>query len=190
MGFGIEQDMTSITKQLNQFVDDIRQQVEASLVEIRDVVVKEVTDNRNWNPEAVYKNGGMNYGLPYTLEDTGQFLNTVRDKSLNTITSGGSQITLGIGHTTALDSLRPSHEGAQKGVKYWRMLVYGRARIPGWKFIPTSGNRGFSLRRSNSAIAPSEATHMFENGLAVAQRYIPDIVNEHLASVVDRYRRS
>lgn len=188
----VKSNMASTSRQLNRLLENVRGATRDALQDIYTETIIEVADNKNWSSDAVYKDGPQK-GQKYDLTLTGQLMETITDSSLNTITAvSKNRMVLGIGNIPALDSLRSGKQGSNPDGRYWRLVVYGRAAIPGWTFV-TRGEtwgvhnnkwRGVSIPDEDGVIASSEPTYMFENGLAVASRAFPRIVSHHIRRVV------
>lgn len=178
--------------QLDKVKKAIERATKDSLKGIRETTVDAVTDNSNWNENAIYK-GGPQKGQPYDLEFSGKLLGTIGDARLNSIEKMESGYILGIGHIPSLDSL-PAR-GTEPIGGYWRLVVYGRASIPGWKFIAVGrpggvrANKltGLSVPSADDSISSSEATMMFDNGLLVAERSYADILANTFAKELRGY---
>lgn len=183
---GVKSNTKDTLSQLDALKREVEKATVASLGKIRDVTVDAVTDNTNWNPSAVYKDGPQK-GEPYDLELSGQLMSTIRDIKLNEIESLGSgKYVLGIGNIAALDSLASDKRGKNPDGRYWRLVVYGRAAIPGWVFVTSGATwgaksrklKGVSIPSEDGEIAASEPTMMFDNGLSVAERSFSEIVDK------------
>lgn len=185
--------ISSITHTKKHF-DALYKRIEkATATALRDMereIVKEVLDNSNWSDQAVYK-GGPQEGQKYDLNFTGQLLRTISDMELNFVVKNGSQFAVGIGNIAALDSLRSLRQGRNAGVKYWRLAVFGRSRIPNWEFVSNGSvwkinslkTKGVS-KPSFKGISPSEPTLMFDNGLFKARRRFPSIITGYLKQAI------
>ncbi len=191
---GVKSNYSKTFSQLDKVAKAIDRATKKSLEEVREVTVDAVTDNKHWNPAAVYKGGSEEIvGKKYDLEESGHLMDTIKDKKLNTIEQIESGYVLGIGHIPTLDTL-PA-KGKQPPGGYWRLVVYGRARIPGWKFVPVEegggrrGNKtiGFAVQKDDKFIDSSEPTWMFDMGLVVAERSFANILEKIFGEELSKY---
>lgn len=193
MGVYVKSDMRPVVNSLKSLVKRIEQGVMGALEEIREVTTEAVTDNRNWNPKAVYKDGPQK-GQKYDLNFTGSLLSTIRNANLNTIAKGeDGKLRLGIGHIPSLDAL-PTLRGDNPPGGYWRQVVYGRNVIHGYIFVTDGGTwsinplktKGWSIKQKGGTIDRSEPTYMFENGLRVASRSFPEILKRRIGEAIGK----
>lgn len=185
--FGVDSNIMAFDAKMNELIKNIENAVNEAMFQIRDDTVTEVTDNKNWNPRAVYKRGKLK-GQRYDLELTGQLIKAIRNPEFNTITKSGSTWTLGIGNTEELDKLKSPKAGSNPDTRYWRLVVFGREPIVGWTFLqtgddPSTGKPiGKAVKQSDPSkrIEGSHPTHMFERGLRKAKRKFPRIIKKSM----------
>ncbi len=181
-------------RDLNRLVGKILKATDIALREIERSTVKHILDNKNWASNAVYKRGPQK-GTKYDLQDSGRLFDVIGSQEFNTISHHkNGKITVGIGNISELDSLKTQRDNVSRpDFSYWRVVVYGRAAIPGWRFYQTGTSwgvvsakpRGFSAPTSlGGEISSSEPTMMFENGFHRAKSGYSKILNKHLRRVL------
>lgn len=194
---GVSSNINKTKSQLDKLFKNISMATGNAVVDVYELTVAEVLNNENWSSQAIYK-GGPQAGEKYDLNHSGQLLGVIENRQYNWVTLSGTKVTnvykVGIGNIPVLDSLKsdPSKQGSNPDTRYWRLVVYGRASIPGWKFVSrgekwgVNGNKikGVSKPSENISIAGTPATYMFENGLSVASKSFPSIVSRHIKGVL------
>jgi hypothetical protein len=189
MGIGVKSSINDTKQALEAMSLAYFRATTNALRSFRDYAIKYIVDNQYWSNSAVYK-GGPQKGRKYDLNDSGNLLKTISNPHYNNIVKDieAGTVTLGIGNIEKLDALKTNRENVSNpDFSYWRVVVYGRDPIPGWKFVPNNQEgkkaRGFSRVSPDEEIASSEPTHMFHNGMQVAEPVLKNIVINNLRKV-------
>lgn len=191
--FKIDFSSNELEKNLKKgLLNGIKSGVEIALSEIRDEAIEKITDNQYWNKDAVYKTGPQE-GEKYDLEETGQVMSVLREREPVQPDKGRLGFSVGVGNIEKLDSLVSPRKGSNPDNRYWRLVVYGRAAIPGWKFVKTGVKngkiRGYAVQKDRHSIAPSEPTMMIENGLKEASKSFSKIVSSAIKKGIGGKKR-
>lgn len=185
---------------IEQHMQDMVRYIEKNILQeaplaIRDAIVKEVLNQNNWNPAAIYSPHSVQSGK-YDLNMSGQLLATIGNESYNTISQGEKQARIGIGNIDVLDGLR-SRRGDfgssypsdySKNAPYWRFVVFGH-RPP--RMDVTFARKGSFAGKDVGDIVPGQPrmagtppTYMFSNGLMAAQTEIDKILKDAINNTV------
>lgn len=184
----------------NRHMSDIENYITKNILQeapiaIRAIIVKEVLNQSNWNPEAVYSHLSSQSGK-YDLNMSGQLLSTIGNESYNTISVDGKKVSIGIGNIEQLEQLRsqrelfgsPSPSAYSADAPYWRFVVFGHSPPKGDFTFARTGSVG---GKDSGLITPGKPkmkgtppTYMFENGLFVAKTEIDKVINQAITNTV------
>jgi len=182
----VDFDEQALIAHIKDIVDTTVKHVDATAEPIQEIVIANVVDNKNWNPEAVYSPHDPNAGKPYDLKLSGQLLDTIKEKSAPNRSKDGFSI--GIGNISKLEALRsksgshPSEKSAN--APYWRFVVFGHGPPrQTWVFQTLgykNGKRFGKIVRSDTGgrMRGTPPTYMFSNGLKASIDRINFIIND------------
>ena len=194
---------TTYSSNFSQIADDLetlRNNIIQNLHFVSEAILERaintLTDQNTWDPR--YYRVGPQAGEPYDLDFSGQFLNALRTRYLHNVHDNGFLI--GLGDIPYLDSLR-SAKGYQnfvdRGVPYWRIIVWGRPPFPGAKAVwtgetwepPIKPNKPVVWIQSGfGTVAGIKPSHMFENTLLAVEPTIHQLVKGALRSAIRAMR--